>query len=328
MPEHTISQLGNKYHDWVRSHPQAAAEFAEAIEDALDDAGVVYDRVATRIKGWPSLKAKAKKRREGGEPVYPDPWKDINDVLGVRITVFHSTVIPEVIDVLGKTFTVHRSVDKAAETRISGGFGYGSHHLILEVDGAHDELRDYVGFIFEVQIRTVLQHAWAEFEHDIRYKQGHKAPSPQVDRLFTLAAGLIELADQQFDEIAALMDINPDTRTNVEITAETLPGVLAVLLGDGYPRSHADRYRFLEELLEAHGIESLSQLKDLVAAADIQFLKDALRYRIQPGQIRLIDDLLLARYRKEHVTKTAGLGDRADRKRRLNRRLKQIESHT
>ena len=52
-----------------------------------------------------------------------------------------------------------------------------------------------------MQIRTVLQHAWAEFEHDIRYKRSGEAPDPQIDRAFTLAAGLIELADQQFSAI-------------------------------------------------------------------------------------------------------------------------------
>ena len=54
----------------------------------------------------------------------------------------------------------------------------------------------------QVQIRTVLQHAWAEFEHDIRYK-GTVPPehAHDFDRRFTLAAGLLELADQEFATI-------------------------------------------------------------------------------------------------------------------------------
>ena len=53
-----------------------------------------------------------------------------------------------------------------------------------------------------VQIRTVLQHAWAEFEHDIRYKGTvPEEHAPELDRRFTLAAGLIELADREFSAI-------------------------------------------------------------------------------------------------------------------------------
>lgn len=324
MPEHAISQLGNRYHEWVRTHPNAATEFSEAIEDVLDDAGVVYDRVATRVKGWPSLKKKAKKRDADGALAYPDPWNGIHDLVGARVTVFNSTVIPQAIDILGRSFTVLRSVDKAAETRISGGFGYGSHHLVLQVNDSLEELAEYEGFTFEVQIRTVLQHAWAEFEHDIRYKQGPKPPTAQVDRLFTLAAGLIELADQQFDDIAALMEVGPAPQDSVEINAETLPGVLAVLLGDAFPRSRSEHIRFLAELLEANNIDTLAKLEALLNERDITRVREAMRYRYKPGQVRLIDDLLLLHFGKKHIEATAELGDRGDRRKRLNRRLKQL----
>lgn len=363
MPESAMSQLSNRYHDWVRQHPTAAADFTNAIEDVLDDAGVVYDRVCARVKVWPSLKAKAKKRQPDGSASYPDPWDDIHDIVGARITVYHSTVIPQVIDVLATAFEVIRSVDKAEQTRISGGFGYGSHHLIVRVkptgvatgataSGLHagelqardvqqaselqtGELSPYSGMIFEIQIRTVLQHAWAEFEHDIRYKQGSKPPTSQVDRLFTLAAGLIELADQQFDDIAAEMNVGPSTDSTVELSAAatvelsaaTLPGVLAMLLGDKYPYSRSDQYRFVEELLAAHGIETLAQLTELLNPANISFVHEKMKYQIHPGQIRLLDDLLLLRYGTEHVAQTATLGYRTDRRRRLNQRLKLLSEN-
>ena len=164
MAESRMSRLSNQYHAWTRSHPTAAEDFRTAIEDLLNDAGIIFDRVSTRVKAWSSLKRKAKKRGEGGDFIYPTPWDDIHDVMGVRVTLYHSTTIPNALDVLGESFKVVRSVDKAAETRISGGFGYGSHHLVLTVTddsaAAMEELADFVGWTFEVQIRTVLQHAW------------------------------------------------------------------------------------------------------------------------------------------------------------------------
>src|SRR5690625_472773 len=155
MAESPISKLSNQYHEWVRVHPRAARDFRDAIEDLLNDAGVIFDRVAARVKTWPSLKAKAKKRNANGDVVYPHPWDDIHDIMGVRVNVFHSTMIPEALTIFGDSSEVIKSVDKAAETRVAGGFGYGSHHLVLRVTEDMEDLADYVGMRFEVQIRTV-----------------------------------------------------------------------------------------------------------------------------------------------------------------------------
>ena len=326
MAESPISKLSNQYHEWVRVHPRAAREFRDAIEDLLNDAGIIFDRVAARVKGWPSLKAKAKKRNIDGELMYPNPWDDIQDIVGVRVNVFHSTVIPEAITIFGDSFEVIKSVDKAAETRVAGGFGYGSHHLVLRVTEDMEDLADFVGMRFEVQIRTVLQHAWAEFEHDIRYKQGLGAPSPQVDRLFTLAAGLIELADNQFDEIAALKDPAHHADSDIEISAETLPGILAVLLDGRFPRSRSEHYRWLADLLETNGITTMNQLENLLSERDIETVRDAMKYRFRPGQVRLIDDLLLNRFGKDHIEATGDTGTRRDRRQRLVSRLKALRA--
>ncbi|KQB86716.1 GTP pyrophosphokinase [Corynebacterium lowii] len=325
MPDstNTIARLGTTYHEWVRSHPEAEERFVDAIEELLSDAGVTYDRVVARIKSWPSLKAKARKRSDDGSPLYPDPWKNIHDLIGVRVTTFHSTEIPVAVNVLAKSFHVLRSVDKAEQTRVAGDFGYGSHHLVLRVEEDADELEDFRGMAFEVQVRTVLQHAWAEFEHDIRYKSGKEKLDPRVDRAFTLAAGLIELADQQFDQIAALKSPQMDAGDEVELTAETLPGVLAVLLESRFPRSRSDHYRWLQELLSAHGITRMGQLRDLLEESDIDAVHRAMRYRYRPSQVRIIDDLLLRRYGREHIALTGQTGNRAaQRPQRLARRLR------
>lgn len=321
-----MAGLGNQYHRWIRAHPRAEEDFGAAVEDLLADAGVTYDRVVARVKDWSSLKAKAYKKRPDGGWMYPDPWSDIHDVVGVRVTVFHSTEIPVAIGALQQSFRVERSVDKTAETRISGGFGYGSHHLILTVDENStdiEELADYQGTSFEVQVRTVLQHAWAEFEHDVRYKRGIDVVDPRVDRAFTLAAGLIELADQQFDQIAALQYTDGSPADDVELTAETLPGVLAMLLGNRFPRSRSENYRFLMEILAADGVTTVAELDSLLDDVDIESVRGAMRYRFHPGQIRLIDDLLLRRYGQDHIDRTGKIGQRpTSRPSHLSRRLK------
>ncbi|AKK03488.1 GTP pyrophosphokinase [Corynebacterium epidermidicanis] len=321
-----IAQLGATYHEFNRNHPTIASDVRGVIEEQLADAGVSYDRVVARVKTWRSLRAKALKRDETGAFVYADPWHDIKDILGVRITTFYSADIPVVLDLLSKSFAVKKSVDKAAETRISGGFGYGSHHLILQVRPNDDDLKDYVGLVFEVQVRTVLQHAWAEFEHDIRYK-GADQQDPRVDRAFTLAAGLIELADQQFDQIAQILGETPSKSDEVELSAETLPGVLAMLIGNRFPMSRSEYYAWLEEILAVNGITTVAELRKLLDDHTIADVEKALNYQFVPGQVRLIDDLLLCQFREDHIARTKDSGHRAKfRAQRLKKRLETMRS--
>ena len=329
-----LQQLHQRYQEFCAKYPNAAADFLGAIEDVLSDAGLTYDHVTARVKEWRSLRSKSRKRRPDGTLMYPHPWQDIHDLIGVRVTTYHSTEIPRIIEALTEVFEVRRSVDKTAQTRVSGSFGYGSHHLILRVPPARvaPVLQAYAGREFEVQIRTVLQHAWAEFEHDIRYKRrGNTGKlAPEVDRAFTLAAGLIELADQQFDLIAAQQSATDTTAPidlDVKFTAETLPGIIALLHGNTIPQSRLEHYHWLEELLHAHGLTTVAQLTELMTPANLERVRKALRYTFQPGQVRIIDDLLLAAFGEEHIAKTGTTGNfPAQRPARLRHRLALINA--
>jgi hypothetical protein len=62
------------------------------------------------------------------------------------------------------------------------------------------ENHPYIGMKCEIQIRTVLQHAWAEIEHDIGYKSEITIPK-EMRRSFSRIAGLLEIADKEFEDI-------------------------------------------------------------------------------------------------------------------------------
>lgn len=331
-------ELHARYDEWTAAHPGAAEDFTAAVGELLSDAGLAFDNVTARVKTRRSLRVKAMRREPDGSFAYPDPWHDVHDIVGVRVTTYHSNEIPDVLAVLGDSLDVVRTIDKTAETRISGQFGYGSHHLVCRVgDGAPPGLAPYRGQQFEIQVRTVLQHAWAEFEHDIRYKSPEGAIDPRIDRAFALAAGLIELADQQFDQVAAILDEErdgvgvdvavggeDDAADSVELGAETLPGLLTLLLPT-VPRSKSEHYPWLEELLDANGVATVGGLRELVAPERVAAVEEALKYRFQPGHVRIIDDLLLAAFGSEHVERTGKSGAHpAQRPARLRARLGQM----
>ena len=55
-------------------------------------------------------------------------------------------------------------------------------------------------------MRTVLQHAWAEIEHDRSYKFAGDLPT-SIRRRLNLVAGLLEVADREFSSLAQDVDL-------------------------------------------------------------------------------------------------------------------------
>jgi len=82
-------------------------------------------------------------------------------------------------------------------------FGYLSVHYIATLSPERIALMDYKKFSscqFEIQVRSILQHAWAEIEHDLGYKSEIAIPR-DVRRRFARMAGLLETADEEFGRI-------------------------------------------------------------------------------------------------------------------------------
>jgi ppGpp synthetase/RelA/SpoT-type nucleotidyltranferase len=56
---------------------------------------------------------------------------------------------------------------------------------------------EVLGLKAEVQVRTLLEHSWADFNHDMSYKGAFKIPAKWERELAGLAASL-ESADSTF----------------------------------------------------------------------------------------------------------------------------------
>ncbi|AGP30612.1 GTP pyrophosphokinase [Corynebacterium terpenotabidum] len=297
------------YDIWLAGHPTVADNIRRVLSDELSDAGISFDQVSVRIKDRRSF---LNKLRNPDFPGYQD-FASAHDVLGIRVTVYTTSEIPLLVGVMRNLFSVEDVVDKAEKARLEGRFGYASQHVIARVDADRlPDLTELDGRLVEIQLRTVLQHAWAEYEHDIRYKNPDEDLPVEVHRAFTLAAGLIELADGQFDEIRHIVSGGVNAPEDAELTATTLPGVLTMILGSAYPTSKADYYGFAVDMLAAHGITTIGELATLCGPENLSRLMDAIDYGYAPGQVRLIDDLLLLVYGRDHIRRTVHIGDHPD----------------
>jgi predicted RNase H-like nuclease/ppGpp synthetase/RelA/SpoT-type nucleotidyltranferase len=285
---------------------EAGRQAVDLVVGILDEAGINYLSVAGRAKSIASFAEKASRTLDG-RPLYPDPLRDIGDLLGVRVITFVAGDVEVVADLLADQLVVRDDRDLGELTASEGRFGYASRHLQVALDPAradpgHGALR---GREVQVQLRTVLQHAWAEFEHDIRYK-GSVPPehASEFDRRFTLAAGLLELADQEFSAIRdrlrgpapAALPADDDPR----IAARELAAFLAGQYADaGWSRT--DHYAWISGLLLELGIASLAELADVLRDTDDAAIQRRMDYRYPPAAVRRLDDALLTAYGEAYL---------------------------
>lgn len=185
-------------------------ELKSAAEDRLKAAGIAHFRVETRVKTGASFETKLRK----------DPLRDVEDVVGIRVLVFFRSDLARVEKVMQQMliFDPASYVDKANLLQDSE-FGYRSIQFVGRTkedgwDATPHPIWEVgvvtVGQKVEVQIRTLLEHAFAEVEHDIRYKPGPLEVPAEVHRRFALTAALLEQADTNLDDIRAMLHLHPE----------------------------------------------------------------------------------------------------------------------
>jgi ppGpp synthetase/RelA/SpoT-type nucleotidyltranferase len=157
--------------------------------------------VSFRLKGEESLIQKAFYRNKN----YKDPYNEITDKIGGRIVVLLEDDANDVCRVIESmpefTFSKDRDFERERDLNPER-FDYKSHHYIVRNKAALN-LPSVVseGTPVEIQIRTLLQHAYSELTHDTIYKPNTVA-TPDVRRSVAKCMALIEVTDQLFSEVS------------------------------------------------------------------------------------------------------------------------------
>jgi ppGpp synthetase/RelA/SpoT-type nucleotidyltranferase len=190
-------------------YEECAHSVQSVLRIALRDEHVKVQTITARGKGLESFGDKAAKPADDrpNEPKYPDPLRDITDMAGVRVIVYLLDHRDEVDKLIKREFNVREK-----KPVLPGGDeapGYESIHYLVAFRPNRHELTEYRRFrdlIVEIQVCTVLQHAWAEIEHGIRYKpEGYVSES--IRRRLTGIAATLGMADETFQ------DVENDSRT-------------------------------------------------------------------------------------------------------------------
>ena len=160
------------------------------------------DRIAARAKDPGRFEAKAKKAIDG-RLKYASPLTQIQDQIGARVIVFYKDDVARVASRVERYFKPVERQDLVPDSEWE--FGYFGRHWIfalpLDVVPSGVDSSECPRF-FELQVKTLYQHAWSEANHDLGYKVVGEVSSDQLRR-FAYASAQSWGADRVFEELRA-----------------------------------------------------------------------------------------------------------------------------
>ena len=194
----TETEDPDKYAAATENLDKFGEKLVKLVEELLASRSIVVSQITYRVKSRSSTYKKLQ-----SNPAKYRVISDLTDLLGVRIVTF----FPNQVDTVGQIkdeFKVDdtHSVDKRLALDYDR-FGYLSLHHVATLNEARATLCENAIFAntsAEFQVRSILQHVWAEIEHDLGYKAESTVPE-DVRRRFSRLAGLLEIADTEFQAI-------------------------------------------------------------------------------------------------------------------------------
>jgi putative GTP pyrophosphokinase len=270
------SEIEEKAIEWYISNQNTYKKLALKVEnivkEILDINEASYHIVTCRAKDIDSFKKKIAKEK------YDDPINQITDLAGIRVITYVEDEVEQVCKLIEGIFNIDkdRSLDKSTELGVDK-VGYKSVHYVAMLKQDRLKLPEYQAFknkYFEIQVRTILQHAWAEIEHDRNYKFSGKLPI-EIQRRFKLLAGSLEISDREFNNISKEIDKvskeielgTKEGKLDFEVNSTSIRQYLGTkfikLKESGFPFINTDDPYVIKEL-EDYGIKTLEELDKII----------------------------------------------------------------
>ena len=138
-----------------------------------------------------------------------------------------------------------------------------------------NEYKRFKDLRFEIQIKTLLDYAWGKVEHDRNYKTAEELPEKSdVRRRFKLAAGALEVVDNEFDRLSKETELIADPirnkiakeERNLEISPISLRHYLTLHFNDipGFIELFQDPKEELLDELNSMGIKTIADLHEII----------------------------------------------------------------
>lgn len=198
IPKYTyeLENVRGKFSNLIPQYKKLGANLVQAIEMFLREKNIKILSINYRVRNIDSFLEKAKRKN------YTNPLNQCEDICGVRIICYYKGDIKRICKIIEKEFNIVESQDKEELLELDQ-FSYRSHHFIVKIKDAWLEAPNYrrlEELKAEIQVRTLLMHAWAEIQHHLVYKKEAHIDA-QFKRKLSMLSAKLEEADEQFDEL-------------------------------------------------------------------------------------------------------------------------------
>ncbi len=190
-------------------------QFNEILEEILN-------RIAKQVSNEYIIQARVKALTSFAEKIlrqtnFKDPITEITDICGIRIIFPSLNDKKKVSTLIKENFIINPilSRSKVEDLDISE-FGYRTDHysiFLKKQSSLYDDLSIPESFFSqkaEIQVRTMIEHAYAAIYHDLGYKGAFRLKK-QWEREFQRGAALLEQMDESFSRIELIIK---DYKTN------------------------------------------------------------------------------------------------------------------
>jgi ppGpp synthetase/RelA/SpoT-type nucleotidyltranferase len=193
--------LAAEYEIRYRQVLSPLAVFLEEHIRNLMKSEIRIDRIQTRPKSIERFLEKSEKT-EGGVQKYTQPLHQIQDQVAARIICFYLCDVERVSTVIERYFRTVEARRVLPEREAEFGY-FGKHYVLLVPADVVDPTWDksFIPEFFELQIKTLFQHAWSEADHDLGYKPGAADLTGDQKRRIAFTAAQAWGADRLFDEL-------------------------------------------------------------------------------------------------------------------------------
>jgi ppGpp synthetase/RelA/SpoT-type nucleotidyltranferase len=300
-----IDQFLARYRKEFDFYSQVSRLGAQLIEQQLQSAGI-RAIVTWRAKSLTRLAEKIRQRSESNNyRSVDDIFRDIVDLAGIRVALYFPGEGTQVDKVIRQLFVLEsdpkvfpqepKPEDKPkpeAAAHYSKRFsGYSATHyrVYLRESSMNEAEKRYASALIEIQVASVLMHAWAEVEHDLVYKPQQGALSYDEYSILDQINGLVvagELALEQLQRVGKQRVAAQDRKfSNHYDLADYLLDRAGSLLRTADPEAQLGRINVLFKLLDALALATPNALGPYLAALDSDFER-------RPLADQIIDQLL------------------------------------
>lgn len=299
----------NEFQSWIKEKlpyfELMSSQISYVLENLLKQNGINYLSIESRTKSLDNIQEKIKRK------FYKKPIEQLTDIAGIRIILYLENDVDSVCEIIRKTFDIDVKNSSNNSTRLAiDKIGYRSIHFVCDIGNKRSSIPEYQtfgGLKFEIQVRTILQHSWANLTHDRVYKFGNNLPE-SIKRKVNLYSGMLEIVDLGFSEIVNEVNsyrkaLSFDEIENIENdkidSINIIEYMSRICKENNYSYIDLDDNSSFDDVIDElkfFGVESLSDVKNILPN---DFFDNLKKYNIETTILGLLrDSMLIKDYKK------------------------------